>query len=103
MPSERLVTLAPQDRVLRDRVVQPQPGTAPVLRNGRDAGMPLRARVEGRDVLVRQPDLASGGGPRARQHLNELALAVALDPGDAEDLALAQLERDSFQSGHAPV
>ena len=46
---------------------------------------------------------AAGRAPRAGEHLDELALPVALDAGDAEDLALAQLERHALQRRHAAV
>ena len=36
---------------------------------------------------------AAGGGPQAHQRLAQLGLPVALDPGDAQDLARPDLER----------
>ena len=45
------------------------------------------------------PDLAAHPGDR----LDELALAVALDAGDAEDLAAADLDREPVDGLHAAV
>ena len=47
----------------------------------------------------RQP--AAGRRADARQHLQQLGLAVARDAGDADDLAGAQLESDIVEQPHA--
>ena len=48
----------------------------------------------GGDVLVAEPDRAAGERPQAHDRVDQLGLAVALDAGDADDLALAHGEVD---------
>ena len=51
-------------------------------------GAPCRQRQFG-DVLAVQHDPARGGGAQPHDRLDQFALAVAGDAGDAEDLAFA--------------
>ena len=43
---------------------------------------------------AQEPDRATGERPKAGQRFHELGLSVALDTGDADDLAGADLEAD---------
>ena len=65
-----------------------------VLGDVADAGVEALARAVLGDVLAVERDLAGVGLDQPEQRLGQLGLAVALDAGDAEDLAGPHLERD---------
>src|SRR4029077_2961643 len=100
---ERRSALASQDRVFGDREAEHQSRAAAVLRYESDAGLSLGQRVKRRDVLLPEDPPAACRAPSPRQPLHQLALAVPFDACDAEDLALAELERNALEGGHALV
>ena len=53
------------------------------------------------EFLVSQHDLTGCDGAYAHDRLDELGLAVALHPGDAEDLAPVDVEGDVVDDGPA--
>ena len=57
-----------------------------------DSSRTFGAGVVGGDVLFAERHLATGRAASACEHLDQLALAVALDARDAKNLSLAQLE-----------
>src|SRR5438552_8701285 len=99
-PRKSRRALAAEDDVLADREAERASGTSPVFWNERDPRVTLYICVHRRDVSSRQQDLAAGGATGAREHLHQLALPVALDARDPQDLAVAQLERRTFQCRH---
>src|SRR5438445_7901485 len=99
-PRKSRRALAAEDRVLGDREAQHEAGASPVLWNERDPRVTLCICVHRRDVPSREQDLAAGGATGAREHLHQLALPVALDARDPQDLAVAQLERRTFEGRH---
>ena len=62
-----------------------------------------RAHVELPDRRAEEPDVAGRRAPLSGDDLGELALAVAVHAGDAQDLALVQDERDALDAGRDPV
>ncbi len=56
-----------------------------------------------RDVLAVEEDAPGAGAPHPDERFDELALAVAVDTGDAEDLALAHLQVEAGDGGVAAV
>src|SRR5262249_8070213 len=89
------VALVTEDQVVGHGIVEDQSTTAPVLRDVRDAGPARLARVEGRGLTVTNAYMSAAGLEHTGQRRHQLALPVALDPRNAQDLAAAQLE------GHA--
>ena len=87
--------LVAEDAVLPQRRVQQQAVPVPVLGDVADAGLAALAGVPARSCPCRRGAIAPGR-TRAHAHdrLDQLRLAVALDPGDAEDLAAVDVERD---------
>ena len=90
-------------QVLAHALGQQQALAAAVLRHQRDAvaaGERLaRAGDRGRACPRARPQPRGAAG--AEQRLEQLALAVALQPADAEHLALAQVEADALQPAAA--
>ncbi len=86
--------LVAEDAVFPERRVEQQPVTVPVLGDVADAGLAELARMPVGDILGPERDRAGGGDAHPHDGLDELRLAIALDAGDAEDLALADRERD---------
>ena len=87
------VTLEPGDRALVQAVVGDVADAEPG--RGRDPAVG--------DVDAVEQHLAGGDRPLPGDDLAQLLLAVAVDPGDAEDLAAVQLEREIMQRGSAAV
>ena len=102
-PGKAAIALVAEDQVAGHRVVQDQARAAPVLGDVGDARGADGGGVERGDVTVAEPDPACGRPAGAGQHLHQLALPVALDAGDAEDLARSELERDALQRRYALV
>ena len=81
-----LSTVVVEREVLRQIEVEDEPVPVPVL-----GDVPL-ARVEGApcaapgDVLAGDDNPPGGGPPQPRERVDELALAVPVDAGDADDL-----------------
>src|ERR1700694_715792 len=96
VPPERPLADPLQEQVQPDGEGSDDPFSQPVI--GHVAEPQLLARQDGqtRDRRPVELDIAYDGGPLPRDHLGERALAVSVDTGDAEDLALPQLERDAF-------
>ncbi len=55
-------------------------------------------RCDGGRRLARDPDLPGGRLAHADEHVDQLVLTVAVDAGHAEDLALADLERQRVEA-----
>ncbi len=101
---ERPAAVRLQHRVRRDR--------AGPARRRCPAGPPARGRcrraiaargIAGAQPLAAHVHAALRGRPHARDRLGQLALAVAGDAGDAEDLARPNRQRDVPQRRAAPV
>ena len=75
----------------------------PVLRHVREAELPNLPRAEAKRVSAAYPYPALDGGAHAGDGLEQLALAVALDGGNAEHLARAGLKTDAADGDEAPV
>src|SRR3546814_4625824 len=65
-----------------------------VLGHIADAGLETLASAVAGDVLAVEQDLSGVRLDQAEQRLDQLGLSVALDPGDPDDLAGPDLERD---------
>src|SRR6266851_5239618 len=103
VPREQRRSLASENEVVGDRIVQDEADATPVLRNVPDPRLALFARISGGHVNVAKENLAAGRTPCARQHLHQFALPVALYARNPEDLPLSKLERDAAQGGDASV
>ena len=95
-----------EDAVLPERRLEQHALAVPVLGDearGRPRGGPACSSavmsVGAASHAARVPD---GERPQAHDGVDELGLAVALDAGDADDLALADGQADVVDSG-APV
>ena len=60
-----------------------------------DASKSYRRCGQVADFAIGQEHVSPGGAPCTGEGLDQLALPVAFDSGDAEDLALVQLEGDT--------
>ena len=83
--SSRLVEV--EDEVLAHGERADVPVVRAVLGDVADAVLEALPRAVLADVRAVEPDLAGGGLDQPEQRLDQLGLAVALDAGDAEDLA----------------
>ncbi len=72
-----------------------------VLGDVADALLAALAGGPGGDLLVDEGDRAGVGGLEADERVDQLGLAVALDAGDAEDLARVDGEADVVEEGLA--
>ena len=90
--SATVPVLEAEDQVVRDRVVEHEPAQVPVLRDVREAAVAAGAHVVRCHVHVAKKNLAAGDGPESCNRLNQLRLSVALDAGDAENLARREVE-----------
>ena len=80
-----------------------RPGPEPVLGNVRDAREDRLARIAATQATTADADAPRPDVTHAGDRLRELALSVPCDPGDADDLALADRERDVPHRGLAPI
>ena len=63
----------------------------------------MGSQLLGRQRRAVEPDLAAGQRPHAGERFEQLRLAVAGHPGDAEDFAGAQRERDIVEPRDAAI
>ena len=97
----RMVVVVQGD-VLRQREVEHEPAPLPVLRDVAEPGVEAVAAALVGDVLVADQDPALRSPcRRPAMRVDQLGLAVAVDAGDADDLAAAHLERDVFGPSRA--
>ena len=110
MVLELRLPVALQDHIVSQRIVQHQTVLMAILGNMAHAG--LGALTDGciRDVPALQPDRAAGRLFESRDAVDQLALAVAVNTGDADDLARADIEADAahgvilvYLAGHYEV
>ena len=97
---ERRLVEALEHEVAGHRVAGDEPVLLAVLGDVGDAEPVDRARLVVGDVATVQRDRPALGRAHPAQRLDELALAVALDAGDADDLAGAHLQ---VEAGDRPV
>src|SRR5713101_3280847 len=103
VPGEFLRAFAAQDQIFSDCETQNQADTSAVLRNMADARLALLAGIGGGHVLVSEQHPPAGRATGPGQHLDQLALAVALDARDPEYLALAEIKRYAAQCRDATI
>ena len=97
---ERRLVEALEDEVAGHRVGADEAVLLAVLGDVGDAETVDRARVVVGDVATVQRDRPALGRAHPAERLDELALAVALDAGDADDLTGAHLQ---VEAGDGPV
>ncbi len=104
--AERALADAGEDHAVGERQRPEQAGAEAVLGHVRDAEPAHRAGAARGDRPAGDLDPPARGRERAADHLGELALAVARDADDAEDLAAAHGEGDLLERhrmlGRAP-
>ncbi len=99
----RRPVVAREDEVVREREREDEPEAVAVgwhVRHARLVHVPGGASGH---VLRPQEDLAGGRPAEPDDRLDELVLTVASDPGDAEDLAGADLEAHASDDLGAPI
>ena len=84
-----------QRDVLGERELEHEAAPLAVLGDVAHAGVEHLARGVVRDVLAVDLDSAAGRVPQAGERLDQLALAVAVDAGEPDDLPRPHLERDA--------
>ena len=84
-----------QNHVVGQRVIQHQTVLVAVLRDVAHTGLAALADGGIRDVPALESDGAGRGLFEARNTVDQLALAVAVDTGNADDLARADVEADA--------
>ncbi|GDY63289.1 hypothetical protein SAV14893_026820 [Streptomyces avermitilis] len=92
-----------EDAVLPERGLQEQAVAVAVLGDVTDALLAALAGGPRRDVLAQEADRAGVGVLEADQRVDELGLAVALDTGDAHDLARVDGEGDVVEDAPHPA
>ena len=94
-----------QRDVLGDRELEHEAAALAVLRDVPDAGVEhlARRRVRGRRPCPATLIVPSASGAEPGERVDQLGLAVAVDAGDADDLAGADVERDAAHLLEAPV
>ena len=90
-----LMVVVVEGDVLRQREVEHEPAPLPVLRNVAEPRVEAVAAAVVGDVLVPDDDSPRFHLPEAGDGVDQLGLAVAVDAGEAHDLAPAHLERDA--------
>src|SRR5205085_2752724 len=93
-----LAEIARELDVLEDR--QPPEGPRD-LEGPADPAVDDGVRREARDLLALEPDRSRGGREGSGEHVEDRALARAVGPDQADDLALGHLERDVADGGEA--
>src|SRR5919109_973219 len=96
-PGERLALLLAEDRVLGDQHLQDHAAGVAVLGDVGDAMLAPGAHVGPGQLVVVQVDPAGVGRDQPDQGLDQLGLAVALDPGQPVDLRAAHVQ---VEPGH---
>ena len=96
-PGERRAVVVAEHRVPGGRVIAHQAALVAVFGHVRHAGLAAAARAVRGDVATVEAHDAGVGRPQAGEHLHELGLAVAFDPGDADHLAGAHGEVDAVE------
>jgi len=97
------VAVGLEDDVRGDREARRDSRPQPVLGHVRDAVGNCVARVARAQRDARDRHVSGRQRPQPGERLGELALAVAGDAGDADDLAAAHRERDAAQRGQTAV
>ena len=97
---ERRSAAVAQHQVLGDRHRLDQRRLTAVRRHIGEARVDAFGDGSAREFAAIEPDRARGRGPQACKRLHKFELTVAVDAGDAEDLARAHIER---QRTHAPT
>ena len=92
---ELRLPVALQNHVVGQRVIQHQTVLVAVLRDVAHTGLAALADGGIRDVPALEPDGAGRGLFEARNTVDQLALAVAVDTGNADDLARTDVEADA--------
>ena len=87
--------IALQNHIVRQRVIQHQAVLVAVLRDMAHTRLAALADGGVGDVLAFQLDGTGGGLFQAGNAVDQFALAVAVDTGDADDLARADIEADA--------
>ena len=100
---ERRAAVAVEHEVVGDRERRDQTVLAAVLGHVADAQLVDLARRQPADVGAVDRDAAADARAHPGDRLDQLALAVALHAGDAEDLAGAHGEVDAGHDRHAAV
>ena len=100
---EWLLVVAVEHHVVGDREGTDQPVAIAVLGHVADAEIGDGPRVRAGDVVVAEHDGAGHRRPHAGDRLDELSLAVALDPGDAEDLTRPDGEAEGSDRLGPPI
>ena len=93
-PRVRRAAVVVQRDVLGDRELEHEAAPLPVLRNVAEARVVVAERVDVREVVAFEAHGARRDRPQAAERVDQLGLAVAVDAGDADDLAGPHLERD---------
>ena len=83
-----------QGDVLGEREVEHEPAALAVLRDVAEPRVEAVAAALVGDVLVADLDPARRDPAQAGERVDQLGLAVAVDAGDPDDLAAADLEGD---------
>ena len=83
-----------QREVLREREVEDETATMPILGDVADSRVEALLAALARHVLPADDNRPVRGVPEAGDRVHELALAVAVDPREPDDLASAHLEAD---------
>ena len=94
---ELRLKVALQHEVVLERIVQHEAVLMTILRDVAHAEDGTLADLHIRDILTAQRDRALFHRFEAGQAVDELRLAVSVDAGDTDDLALAHVERDLLE------
>src|SRR5581483_11907689 len=78
--------------VLRDRELEHEPAPLPVFRDMTDAGIEHLPRRRVDALAPRDLDRSRGGATEPRDRIDELALPVAVDARDPDDLPRPDVE-----------
>ena len=100
---ERPLADALEDEVQADAERADDALAEPVVGDVAQAELLPRAHVELADRRAEEPHLARRGAPLPGDDLGELALAVAVHAGHAQDLARVQDERDALDARGHPL